>query len=88
MRTRAFGQDDHVRVYGQDFIDRLASAGFLVSQVNPPDICSDESISRMRLKNDTIFVCRPADSSCPDAEDGQLNLAGPPSPRSVMRKFE
>jgi hypothetical protein len=74
-RLQAFGQHDHVRVYGRDFIDRLASAGFLVSQVNPLDICSGESIARMRLSNDTIFVCRPADRLRPEAEDRRLNFA-------------
>lgn len=29
-RRRRFGQPDHVRIYGRDFGDRLAAAGFLV----------------------------------------------------------
>ena len=28
QRLRRFGQDDHVRVYGEDFFDRLSEAGF------------------------------------------------------------
>jgi hypothetical protein len=27
QRLRRFGQDDHVRVYGNDFLDRLREAG-------------------------------------------------------------
>jgi len=30
-RTRLFGQDDHVRVYGRDYADRLAAAGLRVT---------------------------------------------------------
>lgn len=59
-RLKAFGQEDHVRIYGADFVGRLEAAGFEVSAVNPIDICPPESISRMALKNDTIFVCRAA----------------------------
>lgn len=58
-RLAAFGQDDHVRLYGLDFVERLESAGLNVTQVDPVDICSPEDIYRMRLKNDTIFDCRP-----------------------------
>lgn len=31
---RAFGQFDHVRIYGQDYSDRLSSVGFSVDRVN------------------------------------------------------
>ena len=31
-RTRLFGQFDHVRIYGRDFMDRLERAGFTVHQ--------------------------------------------------------
>ena len=31
-RIKAFGQYDHVRWYGQDYKDRLASVGFLVNE--------------------------------------------------------
>lgn len=30
-RARLFGQDDHVRIYGRDYPERLASVGFLVT---------------------------------------------------------
>lgn len=33
-RLRRFGQADHVRVYGRDFLDRLREAGFAVSVVS------------------------------------------------------
>jgi SAM-dependent methyltransferase len=32
-RLRIFGQDDHVRIYGRDYTDRLEAAGFRVAAV-------------------------------------------------------
>jgi hypothetical protein len=29
-RERAFGQNDHVRIYAMDYVDRLKQAGFVV----------------------------------------------------------
>jgi len=34
-RERIFGQFDHVRIYGQDYNDRLENAGFTVQRYNP-----------------------------------------------------
>lgn len=36
-RLRRFGQADHVRYYGADYVDRLASAGFRVQVIAPED---------------------------------------------------
>ncbi|MDR2971151.1 MAG: methyltransferase domain-containing protein [Bacteroidales bacterium] len=33
-RTEAFGQSDHVRIYGQDYFERLKSVGFKVMKIN------------------------------------------------------
>lgn len=33
-RIRLFGQDDHVRLYGRDYVDRLTSCGFKVVKYN------------------------------------------------------
>jgi hypothetical protein len=58
-RRIAFGQDDHVRRYGEDFPDRLIEAGFRVNTFSPSDIASAEEISRMALTAATgdIFYC-------------------------------
>ena len=56
-RLRAFGQEDHVRLYGRDFTRRLADAGFQVSAINPRDLFSPDVIARMSLQDDTIFAC-------------------------------
>lgn len=33
-RTKVFGQRDHVRIYGQDYEERLKTSGFNVSRIN------------------------------------------------------
>lgn len=66
-RLRAFGQEDHVRIYGRDFTLRLTGAGFQVLSINPTDLYSAEVIARMSLQNDTIFVCTPRQSPGPPA---------------------
>ncbi|WP_420120750.1 class I SAM-dependent methyltransferase [Nakamurella sp.] len=33
-REQVFGQFDHVRIYGQDYVDRLAAGGFTVKRVD------------------------------------------------------
>jgi SAM-dependent methyltransferase len=48
-RERVFGQSDHVRVYGTDYSDRLARAGFSVSVVNPVEQWGKEAVVRLRL---------------------------------------
>lgn len=58
-RTRAFGQWDHVRIYGRDFMDRLQAVGLEVELVYPRDVCTDEAIVLMQLDSqDPIFLCR------------------------------
>ena len=43
-RFRRFGQTDHVRLYGRDYMDRLREAGFIVTvddmaaQLPPADV--------------------------------------------------
>ena len=33
-RTKIFGQYDHVRIYGQDYVERIASSGLKVNRIN------------------------------------------------------
>lgn len=59
-RLKAFGQSDHVRKYGKDYIDRLRSAGFNVTVIKKEELASEEEIKRMCLSEDSItwgFVC-------------------------------
>ena len=64
-RLRVFGQEDHVRIYGEDYVDRLEEAGFNVTIDKFILELSDEDVLRMRLPSAEtypadryIYVCR------------------------------
>ena len=58
-RERAFGQSDHVRIYGRDYIDRLNAAGFLVRADDFVMRYTPGEIVRYGLKPDEmIYFCR------------------------------
>ena len=60
-RRAAFGQSDHVRWYGDDFINRLEDAGFRVRCIKTQEIASPAERERMALTAATgdIFYCTP-----------------------------
>lgn len=58
-RLQAFGQEDHVRLYGSDVVRRFESAGVSVRPVDWEQVCSPEDAARMRLERDTIYICTP-----------------------------
>ena len=67
VRRRRFGQEDHVRLYGNDLTTRLRSAGFdRISELSI-DHFSAAQIERSRLctvgggSDECMFVCRPGE---------------------------
>lgn len=59
-RLRRFGQEDHVRRYGPDYVDRLRSVGFRVETIRPSDLFSDADIDRHGLRSDAtgdVYYC-------------------------------
>lgn len=60
-RIRRFGQADHVRYYGTDFIDRLRSAGFSVSRVTPESLFDWEARTRYGLTDaaEAFHIAKP-----------------------------
>jgi len=62
-RLARFGQEDHVRVYGWDYVDRLRAAGFDVEVVRLERELDEETIERCRLAKfgevEPLFVARP-----------------------------
>ena len=54
-RAEAFGQYDHVRVYGRDFFDRLQKAGFSMTSPTAQDICPTDEIVRFALLKDEVI---------------------------------
>jgi len=61
-RERAFGQWDHVRWYGADIAERLASVGFSVERVDGMDLVAPEDRDRLGLTADQhsthVYLCR------------------------------
>ena len=59
-RLEAFGQEDHVRNYGPDYIERLLEAGFLVEKIPPIEILTAAQIKTLGLGKEAgeIFLCR------------------------------
>jgi len=53
QRKKIFGQFDHVRIYGQDYIKRLEEGGFKVTRAN----ISKEFMKYGLNKDEDIFVC-------------------------------
>lgn len=62
-RLRLFGQDDHVRRYGPDYVDRLRQAGFAVATTRVADLVPPDDAERMGLTpaaGDIFHCTRPA----------------------------
>lgn len=58
-REKAFGQSDHVRLYGKDYPDRIRQAGFEVTEDDYIHQIPKESIEKYALpKNEIIYFCR------------------------------
>ena len=58
-RNKAFGQYDHVRIYGMDYFERLNSVGFSVKKVKYANKLSDKEITKYCLSpNEIIPVCK------------------------------
>lgn len=61
-RERAFGQSDHVRIYGRDYPDRLARAGFSVKIDSYARQLGSAEIQRYSIfaEDDIYFCTKPA----------------------------
>ena len=58
-RIRRFGQDDHVRFYGDDFERRLTRGGLFPMVVVPSMCLEDEETRRMGIgPEERVWVCR------------------------------
>jgi ubiquinone/menaquinone biosynthesis C-methylase UbiE len=59
-REMLFGQGDHVRIYGKDYITRLRSCGFFVKEIKAKDFISKKDIELMGITKvaGSIFLCR------------------------------
>ncbi len=57
-RTRIFGQYDHRRIYGNDFVDRLREAGFTAEDIDYAATLSDDERTRFALPEDHIYLVK------------------------------
>lgn len=59
-RLRLFGQEDHVRNYGPDYVDRLIEAGFTVAKIRPADFLDSTEIQKMAITPAAgdIYICK------------------------------
>lgn len=59
-RLKYYGQDDHVRIYGNDFFKRLQSVGFKLNIVKNSDLFSAEECSKygVNYNEDLILVSK------------------------------
>lgn len=58
-RLKAFGQKDHVKLYGNDYCDRFQKYGFSISTFVPKDIVSEEEIKKYGfIEDDVIMVAK------------------------------
>lgn len=57
-REKAFGQDDHVRMYGDDYPQRLRKAGFSVKEFHLQKEIGAETVEKYALpENEVIYLC-------------------------------
>lgn len=71
QRFQAFGQEDHIRVYGRDYVDRLRASGFDVTIDDYPGRLPSVDVARYGLSTcESVYLCRkqsdppnPAESS-------------------------
>jgi len=84
-RHRVYGQSDHLRLYGRDYADRLAEAGFAVRAVRYAEGCDSRSIRRFGLVRESdsafgeedVFFCV---KSAPEPGRAQASAARPRRP--------
>ena len=55
-RLKHFGQEDHVRIYGTDYVERLQSAGFEVSIFEHTQVNVPEKHKMLLDPNEKLFV--------------------------------
>lgn len=58
-RLKAFGQEDHVRRYGPDYVERLRDSGFTVKITKVGDLANSDEAVRMGLTSASgeIYYC-------------------------------
>ncbi len=82
-RKRVFGQYDHVRIYGRDYVRRLEETGFSVTLDTFVRELPESEVRRLGLDRDEeIYFCRKAGTASPPAAEPRAGAlgAGRPGP--------
>ena len=58
-RRKAFGQEDHVRSYGPDYIERLREVGFTIKVFRPGDFCDSGEARSLGLGGEICYCLKP-----------------------------
>ena len=58
-RLKVFGQEDHVRIYGEDFEDRLKKGGFKTKVIAAPEFLNEDEMIKMGITTASgkIYYC-------------------------------
>ena len=74
-RLARFGQADHVRFYGHDFVSRLEESGLRVQEIVPRDVLP-ESITTLLgiIPAERVWICTRADSEPVDLDALRLRV--------------
>ena len=56
-RAKVYGQWDHVRIYGDDFVERVVHAGFAVTVIDYVSGFSDDEVKEYGLIAENIYLC-------------------------------
>ena len=59
-RLHLFGQEDHVRRYGADFVERLRESGFAAREVTGAELVEARRLEHFALADESLFFCVPA----------------------------
>lgn len=57
-RLKHFEQEDHVRIYGNDYTDRLKNVGFTVYPVDFADKFSESQTNKFGISKEYIYFCK------------------------------
>ncbi len=58
-RKKVFGQEDHVRCYGPDIVERLQKANLQVRIITPEELAEKNNLFYMGIpKNEIVFFCK------------------------------
>lgn len=73
LRSRYYGQCDHVRRYGRDYIRHLQSAGFIVEEIKVNENYTEEELTKFGLlRGEKVYCCRKKANQM--ADEGPLRI--------------